>query len=170
MEIFITKGRDADAIVAVRADGSRVETRFPHKGPVPHDAVHLFVERGFGLLDGFWGQVERGHHPEEIGAMAKAGGHASASRADMPDASIVEMVQAERLVECFEADLWAGGGSDQDLLSVAAVGCAASKVPMPNLDHAAVGRIRDEIAQFAAQWRIAPVGFVATFDWPEIAA
>lgn len=166
MRIDITKGRGEDAILIVRDDGSRVETRFPHKGPVPHDAVHLFVERGLGLGEGFWGQVARGTHPEAIAAMAKAGGHASASRNAIPDPAIVEMIQAERLVECFEADLWDGGGADQDLLAVAAAGCAASKVPMPAVDEAAIGRIRGEITRFAEMWQAAPVGHVARLEWP----
>lgn len=170
MRISITKGHVEDRIAIVRDDGSEAATRFPHKGPVPHDAVHLFVERGLGLVDGFWGQVARGIHPEAIAAMAKAGGHASASRADAPDPAIVEMIQAERLVECFEADLWSGGGADADLLAVAAAGCAASKVPLPEVDPAAIGRIRGEIAQFAEQWQAAPVGHVARLDWPVIAA
>ena len=149
MEIAITKGQRDDAIAITRDDGSAVATRFPHKGPVPHDAVHYFVERRLALRDAFWGQVARGMHPEDIAAMAKAGGHASAKRADIPDAAIVEMIQAERLVECFEADLWSGGGTDSDLLAVAAAGCAASKVPMLVVDPNAIGRIRGEIAQFA---------------------
>lgn len=170
MEITITKGRHEDVIAVLRGDGTRVDTRFPHKGPVPHDAVHLFVERGFGLGRGFWGQVARGHRPEAIGAMAKAGGHASAKRAEVADDEIVEMIQAERLVECFEADLWGGGGSDADLLSMAAAGCATSKVPMPAIDPAAIGQVREEIAGFAANWRAGPVGHVARLEWPDIAA
>ena len=166
MRIDITKGRGEDFIAIERDDGSRVDTRFPHKGDVPHDAVHLFVERALGLRDAFWGQVARGIHPEAIAAMAKAGGHASSSRAETPDLAIVEMIQAERLVECFEADLWGGGGSHADLLAVAEAGCAASHVPMPAIEAATIGRIREEIARFAEAWRAAPVGHVARFDWP----
>lgn len=98
--------------------------------------------------------------------MAKAGGHASASRAGVPDAATVEMIQAERLVGCFEADLWDGGADDADLLSVAEAGCAASQVAMPAVDPVAVGRIRREIRRFADEWRAAPVGHAAEFDWP----
>jgi hypothetical protein len=170
MKIEITKGDRDDVIVATRVDGTRIETRFPHKGPVPHDAVHFFVESELRLRDAFWGHVERGVHPEAIAAMAKAGGHASASRAEAPDATIVQMIQAERLVECFEADLWGGGSADADLLAVAEAGCTASQVPMLAIDPAAVGRIRTEIARFAEQWRAAPVGHVSRLDWVDIAA
>lgn len=53
MKISITKGQSEDWIAIERDDGSAATTRFPHKGPVPHDAVHWFVERGLGLRDGF---------------------------------------------------------------------------------------------------------------------
>ncbi|MEJ2410561.1 MAG: hypothetical protein P8Y48_14945 [Novosphingobium sp.] len=44
--------------------------------------------------------------------ITKACGHASASRAQVPDPAIVELPQAERPVECFEADFWAGSGAE----------------------------------------------------------
>jgi hypothetical protein len=131
---------------------------------VPHDAVHYFVERGLGLQNGFWGMVASGMHPEQIGALAKAAGHASASRAQVPDPSIIELVQAERLVECFEADYW-GGGSDEDLLAVADAGCAASFVPLPGIAPGAVAQIRAELAQFAREWTAARQGHEAVLQW-----
>src|SRR3954453_22084071 len=108
MQITITKGERGDRIDAIRADGSSVTTTFPHKGPIPHDAVHFYVESELGLDRGFWGMVASGKHPEEVQDIAKAGGHASASRGRAPDADIIELIQAERAVECFEADLWSG--------------------------------------------------------------
>ncbi len=165
MVIVITKGRDEDDLAITRADGSKALTHFPKKGPVPHDAVHFFVERGLGLEQGFWGTVASGMHPEHIGALAKAAGHASASRAQVPAESIVELVQAERLVECFEADLWGGGGSDDDLVAVAEAGCAASFVPLPVIAPGAVARIRDELATFAGEWTKAPLGHEQVLRW-----
>ena len=78
MQIRITKGRTDDHIAIRRDDGSEVATRFPKKGPIPHDAVHLAVEGTLGLRDGFWDMIASGHHPEAIADMAKAAGHASA--------------------------------------------------------------------------------------------
>ena len=140
MLIRITKGERDDVVAILRGDGSKAVTRFPKKGPVPHDAVHYFVERGWPLPRGFWGSVAAGVHPEEIAAIAKAAGHASASRARVPDASIVEIVQAERLVECFEADYWDGGGADDTLIAVAEAACAASFVPCPRRERASSQR------------------------------
>ena len=89
MQITITKGERSDRIDIQRCASDRVSTTFPHKGPVPHDAVHFYVEDELRISDGFWGMVAGGRHPEEIQEIAKAAGHASAKRASVPDVSIV---------------------------------------------------------------------------------
>lgn len=177
MEITITKGLTGDHIAIRRAAGGCIETSFPKKGPVPHDAVHFFVEQELGFARGFWGLVAEGHDPEELVELAKAGGHTSASRARVPDAGIVELLQAERLVECFEADLWSGGCDDAALMAMARTACESSFVPLPAsleqgaLDatgqQGALGRVRDAITVFACDWIDGGEGFVARLDWPE---
>ena len=167
MEITITKRRGDDLIAIQRGDGSVAETRLPKKGPVPHDAVHLFVEQELGLGRGFWGLVAAGRHPEELLELAKAAGHASAKRAGVPDAAIVELLQAERLVECFEAELWSGGDDDAALLDLAGTACAASYVALPQIAEGALARVRDALQAFAEEWRAAPEGHVARFEWKD---
>lgn len=169
MQITITKRRSDDLIVLTRADGSTAQTTFPKKGPIPHDAVHYFVERGLGLPNAFWGMVAAGHHPEELAELAKQAGHASAKRAGIPDGSIVQLLQAERLVECFEADQWGGGGDDATFLAIAETACESSHVPLPALDLAAIGRVRGEVAAFAQEWIAAGEGHVARLDWKDAA-
>lgn len=166
MIIRITKGSGEDFIAIERADGMRVETRFPWKGPVPHDAVHVIVERELGLTGAFWGLVAGGRHPEEIQALAKAGGHASASRAGLPDAGIVELLQAERLVECYEALLWGGGGTLADVMAMAEPSCASSHVACPAISEGQHDAIVDAVAALADEWRVAPRGHVREWDWP----
>ena len=166
MRIEITKGVAEDRIAIVRGDGTRADTTFPKKGPVPHDAIHWFVERELGLAQGFWGMVAAGPHPEQIQEIAKAAGHASARRAGVPDAHIVELLQAERIVECFEADQWSGGsGAAADLIAMAATACDTSHVPLPELDEAAVERIRAGVGAFVSDWIAAPQGHVAVLEW-----
>lgn len=165
MRIEITKGARDDAIRIAREDGSEAFTRFPKKGPVPHDAVHWFVERGLGLKHAFWGMIAAGAHPEELLEIAKAAGHASAKRLGDPDASIVELLQAERLVECFEAELWSMASDDDGLVAMAETACAASRVPLPQLDAAKLAAVRDPLHAFAAQWSAAPQGHTAPLDW-----
>lgn len=166
MKIAITKQRSDDAIAITHADGTVVHTRFPKKGPVPHDAVHWFVEQAFGLPLGFWGLIAAGHHPESLVELAKAAGHASAKRAGVPDDGIVQLLQAERIVECFEADLWSGGrGADADLLALAETACAASHVAMPPVPDGAVAQVRAQLGAFARDWMAAGEGHVAWFEW-----
>ena len=167
MQITFTKGRGEDWIGIVRGDGTRADTRFPHKGPVPHDAVHLFVEAGLGLARGFWGMVGEGRHPEELAELAKLGGHASAKRATEPDAGIIQLLQAERLVEVFEADLWSGSSSDEAaLLELGRTACDYAHVAMPEVSEGAIGRIREAIARFAADWQSVPAGQTIQLTWP----
>lgn len=153
MRISIVKGKDQDHILIRRKDGTSVETAFPHKGPFPHDAVHFAVESRLGLTRAFWGLVADGHHPDSIAQLAKDAGHASAKRAGVPDAAIVDLLQAERLVECFEADLWGGGGDPALLRDTAAIACATSHVPEPALTDAAIAAIRSDIAAMVERWR-----------------
>jgi len=159
LDICVTKGADKDKIVARRADGGSESFTFPKKGPIPHDCVHLFVEGQLGLRTGFWGRIAQGARSAEIQETAKAGGHASASRAVEPDPAIVELIQAERLVECFEADFWGASQTDFDTFrGVVDAACAASFTPPIALSEDQFKSIRARIAAFAGAWMAAPVG------------
>jgi len=104
MIIRITKDLQNDNVSIIRDNGSTNATVFPKKGPTSHDAIHYFVEKGLGLDYAFWGMIAKGCGFEEIQTIAKNAGHASAARAGKPEQHIVELLQAERLVECFEAE------------------------------------------------------------------
>lgn len=142
-----------------------MEARVPQKGPVPHDAVHLFVEQALALRNGFWGLVAQGRHADELLDLAKAAGHASASRAQRPDDSVVELLQAERLVEAYEALLWAGGGTREDVLAMAEVGCSTSFIACPPLSDDVHAAITSAMDGFAREWMAAPKGHVAELAW-----
>jgi hypothetical protein len=159
MDVTIIKGSSEDRISMIRADGSRAETTFAKKGPFPHDAVHYAVEKHLGLANGFWGMVAGGRDPEEISEIAKAAGHASAKRAEVPGAHIVELLQAERIVECFEADMWGRPAADDMLLETIAVACDYSHVPVPPMNGASISAIRGELAVLNAQWATGRIEF-----------
>ena len=56
-------------------DGQTRSWTFPSYGVMlPHDLVHLLVEVGFGIQDGFWGRVAAGLDPAKINAEAEARG------------------------------------------------------------------------------------------------
>ena len=167
MDVEFTKGERADRIEARRADGTVAAFGLPKKGPVPHDAVHLFVEEALSVTEGFWGQIARGVEPDALQEMAKLAGHASASRARVPDPSIVAIVQAERIVEAFEADLWGGGSDNESLRAMVEAGCQQSLVPPLNLSDATIDRVRDRLAQFRDDWQRMAPGASVNFVWPE---
>lgn len=169
MRIAITKGSQQDHVAVTRADGSRAAFAFPKKGPYPHDAYHFFVERELGFVAGFWGLIAGGMAPGEVQALAHAGGHASAKRAGVPDAGIVQLLQAERLVECFEAASWSGGADDASILAMAEPAWAASHVPPPAGVAAQVGTIRAALDPFLDAWTALPEGQALELEWPLVA-
>ncbi len=164
MRVTIVKGSVDDCIEIRRADGSAAETCFPKKGPVPHDAVHWIVEEALALPDGFWGKIAGGLHPDQVQEMAKAAGHASAARATVPDADIVQLLQAERLVECFEAALWSGGSDAASVRHMGEAGCAASHVDFPAITDAQIDTAMTRVLALNADWFPAPVGHSISFD------
>jgi hypothetical protein len=166
MRIEITKGRAEDRVAALRTDGTRADFGFPKKGPFPHDAVHFFVERDLGLKRGFWGLVADGLDPAMVQALAATGGHASAKRAGAPDPAIVELLQAERLVECFEAAAWGGGADDAAIMAMAEPAWAAAQVPPPAGAPAKFGAIRKALDAFIEDWSTAADGATFALDWP----
>lgn len=167
MRIVLTKGSRQDHIALRREDGSQTAFDFPKKGLVPHDAFHFFVESELAMRRGFWGLVAGGMDPGAVGALAAAGGHASASRAGTPAAGIVELLQAERLVESFEAESWSGGQSDAGIMAMAEPGWAASQVPPPAGVPERLGAIRERIADFSKDWKAAAVGEAMVLEWKD---
>lgn len=153
MHITITRAPRECCMTVLRADGSRAQCTMPHKGPFPHDAMHYVVEREMKLALGFWGLVAQGYHPDELAGLAKAGGHASAKRAGVPAQHIPELLHAERLVECFEADLWGGPGDADTLRAVFATACTSSMVPVIPLADPQIAAIRSQIAILLSEWQ-----------------
>lgn len=151
--VAITREAREDCVVIHRADGKVGKFRFPAKGPLPHDGVHHVAESLLGLQAGFWGRVAAGQSPAEIQQFAHAGGHASAKRAIRPAPEIVEMIQAERLVECLEADAWSGGDGDLATFNeVYGAACSQSCVdPLP-LEERSLTALRAGMKEMARQW------------------
>lgn len=169
MRILVTKGKGTDRIEAQRVDGTVARSSVTHKGPIAHDLVHFVVETEFGFDSGFWGLVAAGHEPDTIAEMAKAAGHASAKRAEKPDTDFVAAIQAERIVECFEAESWSRGSDNGSLRAMAEAGCDQSLVDVPQLSDEGIDRARARLAELAAQWAALPVGNSLVLDWPESA-
>lgn len=167
MIINIAKGSDRDWLRITRADGDVTETSFPKKGTIPHDAVHFFAERTLGFSRGFWGMVADGIDPEAIQSIAKEAGHASAKRAEQPDAQIIQLLQSERLVECLEACLWGDEFNPETMRDTYEAACRSSLVPVPELDDRTIGEMGDELQAFAAKWHAIPTGGAVELEWEQ---
>ena len=167
MEITFAKGQTCDTVAFRRADGSGAAFDFPKKGPTPHVAFHFFVERKLGMARGFWGLVASGVDPSAIQQLAAEAGHASARRAAVPDDSIVELLQAERLVECFEAESWSGGADDGGIMAMAIPGWASSHVQAPDRVREHLAGIRADIREFEQRWSGLAMGASVTLEWEE---
>lgn len=167
MRITITKFPQKEHVAIARNDGTTDQFAIPRKGPVPHDAFHFFIEARLGMVDGFWGNIARGEHPDAIQERAKMGGHASAMRAGKPSADLITLLQAERLVECFEAESWAQCADDDALLAMARVAWEASFVPELDITREDLRGIRAAIAGFAAEWDALPDGQSVILDWDD---
>ncbi|MEM9743906.1 MAG: hypothetical protein AAF918_14585 [Pseudomonadota bacterium] len=165
MDIAITKGRTLDTIEVSRPDGSLATTTFPKKGLFPHDAVHLVVESELQLTAGFWGRVAAGSAPEDIGSITSSGGHRSSSRAQTPCEDIVELIQAERLVECFEAEMWSERTDLVTFLQVFDAACAQSNIKRPKLSEQSVGKIRKKLDVLCARWQRLGIGESLVLFW-----
>jgi hypothetical protein len=58
---FVRHRGRRDRIYVTRSDSSTLSWDFPSYGDgLPHDLVHLVVETGLGMVDGFWGLVDSG--------------------------------------------------------------------------------------------------------------
>lgn len=156
--VTATKGERCDTLLMYLDGGPECSIDFPKKGPFPHDLVHYVVERELGLENAFWGRIARGESPDAIAALTRKGGHPSSQRAAVPDDSLVELVQAERLVECFEALLWAGTGGYDDVLALLVAGCEQSHVPRPTLAVEQFVRIHKNLRELASKWAAAELG------------
>lgn len=166
MQIEIIKGAGRDDTLRVtRADGSVAQAQVSKKGPLPHDAVHVIVESELGFGAGFIGLIAAGRDPGEIANLAAAMGHSSARKAHTPDAAIIELIQAERLVECFEAEAWGGPADLETLQSVADAAFADSLVPRIVLPETAIARIRARLDQLKVDWLPLAPGAKLAFIW-----
>ncbi|MEM9387952.1 MAG: hypothetical protein AAGA68_23055 [Pseudomonadota bacterium] len=152
------KGKTCDLIKVVRDNGAVDISEFPKKGVVPHDAVHWIVERHMGMVAGFWGTVFSGVGLDAVADRTRAGGHASSTRAVAPDATIVELVQAERLVECFEADMWSVPSAPEVFRDVLRAACLQSQVAAPAITDADILKIRKALKALHESWGAIPLG------------
>lgn len=84
---FVRTGERHDHVYVERDDGSTLDWAWP-AGGLPHDLVHLVLERRLGMADGIWGRVARG---EDFPARRTPPGALQAAQA----AGDVEVIRSE---------------------------------------------------------------------------
>lgn len=146
MRLTFTK-RDGkyDDLAFDRTGGSPEMIRCPKQGIIPHDMVHYAVESALAHR-GFLGMVADG---EGASLTAKGG--------DSEDA-------IERLVECFQAEMWGGRVPAEDLVAAYEHACDARghrAVPVSTDD---VASIRAKLDDLTARWKAVPVNGSLTLE------
>lgn len=122
-------------------DGREKSWPFPTYGDnLPHDLVHLIVERAFAIVDGVWGHVERGGEfgKTEPLYVAEIFANAPWLRPDEGDA-----------LEHIERELAQRGHA-----------------PPQTLTRERVDSVRAELERAIADWRALPDRGALTFEWP----
>ena len=147
MRLTFTK-RDGkyDDLLIERAGVPPETIRCPKQGIIPHDMVHYAIESTLAH-GGFLGLVAGG----EAASFATAGG-------DSEEA-------IERLVESFQAEMWGGRVSAEDLLATYEHACEArghKSVPVSADD---VASIRERLDDLTEKWAAVPVNSSLTVEF-----
>ena len=138
MRLTFTKGAGKyDALVVAREGRADERIECPKQGIIPHDMVHYAVESVVG--HGFLGLVADG----APAAFTTSGG--------------AEEEAVERLVECFQAEMWGGRVPAGELLQAYEHACGARGHAAMPVSEAEVDAIRATLDALGVQWAAVPV-------------
>ena len=143
---FTKRGGKHDDLLIERIDQSSETISCPKQGIIPHDMVHYAVESILAHR-GFLSLVSDGREA----TFATAG-------AD-PEESI------ERLVECFQAEMWGGRVSAPQLLETYVLACEARGHDAAPITIAEVESVRAALDDLTAKWAAVPVNGSLTVDF-----
>ncbi|MGB5973102.1 MAG: hypothetical protein WBG38_07275 [Nodosilinea sp.] len=154
---FSKQAGKQDWMECLRADGTSTRCPMPKQSILPHDFVHYVVEDTLDLRQGFWGILAQG-----VG-FPNAAPPWDAVDFDLPD--LTPALQAESLVECFQAELWHDAQPSQNFAQILAITCQQRGVPMPTFAAADLKRVRSRLQSFSQQWQGLEVGdgIIVTF-------
>ena len=145
---FVRSEGARDRIWVTRPDGSQASWAFPSFGDtLPHDLVHLVIERHVELRDGVWGLVAGGVDLERINAIANRRGGAGKYEAAL-GTSCDDLYRAEALAIA----PWLTADPPTLRTSVAEV-CRDAGVHAPEITDAAFEAIRSELLELLPRWR-----------------
>lgn len=146
MRLTFTK-RDGkyDDLLIERPAGPSETIRCPKQGIIPHDMVHYAVESTLAH-HGFLTLVGDG----QAAGFATAGGGSEES--------------VERLVECFQAEMWGGRVSAEELLATYELACEARGHSAAPVSAEDVERIRASLDDLTAKWAAVPLNQSLALD------
>lgn len=157
MQVTFVRRPDApDRIYVTRDDGSETSWSFPSYGDgLPHDLVHLVLERRLGLRHGFWGRVAAGVDVSRINAMANHEGGKDKYAGFGEDLGDLLLAEALAGAPWGMAEL-----PEAELLATILANIAAMGAPTPaDLTLPTIAELRRELAETRRQWQAqAPAG------------
>jgi len=148
---FVRTVGERDRVYVRRSDGSETSWEFATYGEgLPHDLVHLVVERDFGVRDGFWRRVNRGVAPGHITEEANRLGGKDKFAGFGPDQR--ELVIAEALAAAvggYRPDLDDAAQHAELVAAYTGVG-----LPVPkSLTAAGLGETVRRLRELQAKWK-----------------
>lgn len=140
-----------DWMECIRTNGTTTSCLMPKQGILPHDFVHYVVEDTLDLRRGFWGIVAIG-----VG-FPNSEPPWDAAEFNLPD--LTEALQAESLVECFQAEMWNGFQASENFAEILQITCLERNVPSPDtISQGQLEQVRLRIQDFSQQWQKLAIG------------
>ena len=146
MRLIFTKRDGKYDDLLIERDGKPPQTiGCPKQGIIPHDMVHYAVESTLAG-SGFLSLIAQGR----AAAFATVGGD--------PEAAV------ERLVENFQAEMWGGRVTAEELIASYEHACEAHGHPAVAVAVADVENIRSRIDDLTARWSAVPLNASLTLE------
>jgi hypothetical protein len=148
---FAKQSGKYDRMTCFRADGTTTSCPMPKQGILPHDFVHYVVEETLDLRQGFWGILAIG-----VG-FPNSEPPWDAADFNLPD--LTQALQAESLVECFQAEMWNDFQKSENFAEILQVTCQARNVPAPDsVSPERLEQVRSRLQDFFQQWQSLAIG------------
>ncbi|MGE0785634.1 MAG: hypothetical protein AB7S26_08090 [Sandaracinaceae bacterium] len=162
MRISVVKGDKTDRVYIMRTDGTEASWSFPSYGPrgMPHDLVHLAIERALGMSDGIYASVAAGADLARINRAANRAGGTVRERYAALGGDVEGVMRSEALAAAPWLD---------ESLTTEALGarvrelCGDFGVEPPDIDLA---KVRDAVRAARAAWSSVGVGRALEATWP----
>ena len=135
----------ADTLTCERPDGTLTHGAMPKQAILPRHAFHFVVETTLGWRTAFFGQIANGTSLDDLTANAH---EPKSHRVKNPVA-----LQSAGLVECLQAEQWAGASDPATFAAALAAACRRHRVVPPALTPGDLARLRTALRDFGAAWR-----------------